>query len=84
MEVARFRGGEKNGPGLLFILVVLVVVAVLGGPNTSEFAPGGRQVRPVPPQDAEEKAAPEPALPVVVIYHSHTTENYSPGFPHQG
>lgn len=81
MEVARFRGGERNGPGLLFILVVLVVVAVLGAKYFG-FAPGGRQVRPVPPKDAQEKAAPEPALPVVVIYHSHTTENYSPGDSH--
>ncbi|MGI6038123.1 MAG: stage II sporulation protein P [Limnochordia bacterium] len=77
--MARFRG-EKGGPSLLFILVVLVLVAVVGAKYFG-FAPGSRQTRPEAPP-TEETPEPEPAYPAVVIYHTHGTENYSPADAH--
>lgn len=85
--MARIRRREKNGPGLLFILVTLVVVAVVGArffgfyPETTER--GGETP---PSQVQEERADPPPPLdaePKVLIFHSHATENYKPNDSHR-
>lgn len=92
------KAAESAGPGLLFILVALVAVAVAGarllgfGPGLDvEMAqtriappsPGG--AAPVPQAPPEPTAPPAPAAaapPVVLVYHAHATENYGPGQPH--
>ncbi|HHW15508.1 MAG TPA: hypothetical protein GXX28_11345 [Firmicutes bacterium] len=70
---------ERNGPGLFFILVTLVVVAVLGARYLGFYPPGGLKGL-IPPRVAREAAA--PAGPVVAIYHTHTSESYAPGESH--
>lgn len=70
---------ERNGPGLFFILVTLVVVAVLGARYLGFYPPGGLKGL-IPPRLARQAAA--PAGPLVVIYHTHTTEGYAPGEAH--
>lgn len=70
---------ERSGPGLFFILVTLVVVAVLGARYLGFYPPGGLKGL-LPPRLAKQTAA--TAGPLVAIYHTHTTENYAPGEPH--
>lgn len=70
---------ERNGPGLFFILVTLVVVAVLGARYLGFYPPGGLKGL-LPPQVARETAA--PVGPLVAIYHAHTSESYAPGESH--
>ncbi|MGE5507626.1 MAG: stage II sporulation protein P [Chitinophagales bacterium] len=70
---------ERSGPGLFFILVTLVVVAVLGARYLGFYPPGGLKGL-LPPRVARETAA--PAGPLVAIYHSHTTENLGAGESH--
>jgi stage II sporulation protein P len=83
--LARIRRREKNGPGLLFVLVTLVVVAVVGA-RFFGFYPGGEEEQvPQPPtaQDDQTGKLPVPAVPKVLVLHSHTTENYHPKDSHQ-
>lgn len=70
---------ERNGPGLFFILVALVVVAVLGARYLG-FYPSAGLKSLIPSRLAKQVTA--PAGPVVAIYHSHTTESYAPGEAH--
>lgn len=85
---------SADGPGLLFILVALVVVAVAGarffgfGPDLPEDSRLAReqQVREWPDQQEE---VPVPAAASgasspgrVLIYHAHASENYHPKPPH--
>ena len=91
MRVALAKKPKSQGPGLLLLVVALVVVAVAGarffgfvpgrdgggrppgdGPRVVEEGPsGGAGVLPRPQQMTE-----------VLIYHTHTTENYSPKATH--
>ncbi len=87
--LARFRKPQRNGPGLLFILVALVVVAAAGArfmgltPGTS-FEPIStttnvvRQDIPAP----EVTVAQPQQKGTIVLYHAHSTENYSPNPTH--
>jgi stage II sporulation protein P len=70
---------ERNGPGLFFILVTLVVVAVLGARYLGFYPPGGLKGL-LPPQIARPAAT--QVGPLVAIYHSHTSENFAPGESH--
>lgn len=79
------RRKESNGPGLLFVLVVLVVVAVIGA-RFFGFYPGDNE-EDIPPAPTEETEIQEPLLqsriPQALILHSHATENYMPNESHQ-
>ncbi|MBO8142708.1 MAG: stage II sporulation protein P [Firmicutes bacterium] len=85
---------ESNGPGLLFILVALVAVAVAGarllgfGPGQgletvqTRIAPPPTAPTPAPAPPASQPVTPERSTATVVVYHTHATENYGPGEPH--
>jgi len=80
------RRPERNGPGLLFILVTLVVVAVVGA-RFLGFYPESEEKMPGPPQKAgHEEAPPEGPVvdptPKVLVFHSHASENYHPKDSH--
>ncbi|MFS8543702.1 MAG: stage II sporulation protein P, partial [Limnochordales bacterium] len=92
------KAPESAGPGLLFILVALVAVAVAGA-RLLGFGPGlgvepvqtrvgpPSPTSPAPaPQAPPAPSAPAPTAaadpPTVLIYHAHATENYGPGQPH--
>lgn len=90
------RETESDGPGLLFILVALVAVAVAGA-RLLGFAPGSGtepvQTRLVPPLDVSRSDVPADPTPsetedaarsaaTVIVYHTHGTENYSPAASH--
>lgn len=90
------RRSESDGPGLLFILVALVAVAVAGA-RLLGFTPGlgtemvqTRTVSPIetsrsePEPDSTSPGTTEQREPVasVVVYHAHATENYSPSASH--
>lgn len=84
---------SADGPGLLFILVALVVVAVAGA-RFFGFRPdlpdGGQVAREQQVRGLEQQeefpvpaAAPGPSSPGrVLIYHAHGSENYHPKPPH--
>lgn len=74
-----FDSERSNGPGLFFILVTLVVVAVLGARYLGFYPPGGLKGL-LPSQLARQTAA--TAGPLVAIYHTHTSEGYLPGEAH--
>lgn len=85
------RTPPHRGPGLLYIIAALVVVAVAGA-RFFGFSPGGDgpgRVAPRPPaaQPGEERGPggilPDPArMTQVIVYHTHATENYSPKEAH--
>lgn len=77
--MARIKHREKRGPGLLFILVTLVVVALVAA-RFFGFYPGAEQAEevPLPP-----KAEVVDTTPKVLVFHSHATENYSPKDSHE-
>ncbi len=86
-KLARVRKKEKNGPGLLFILVTLVVVAVIGARffgfypeeqkgTESPEAPGVEQPKTPLGTHGQRK-------PSVLVFHSHATENYKPNASHR-
>lgn len=84
--MARMGRNEKNGPGLLFIVVTLVVVAVVGA-RFFGFMPGGEE-KPLPP--IVKTKDPEPPkgdamdlTPKVLVFHSHASENYKPKDSHE-
>lgn len=92
--MARPVNTSKRGPGLLYILAALVVVAIAGA-RFFGFAPGGDGPHPPPRSSSPEGGAhPEQARPTpgvvpspsamtqVLIYHTHTTENYHPAPTH--
>ena len=83
--MARVRKKEKNGPGLLFVLVTLIVVAVVGA-RFFGFHPDSESDVPQPPsaEDNQLKTTPPaPQIPKVLVLHSHATENYHPKDSHQ-
>jgi stage II sporulation protein P len=85
--VARMRRTERNGPGLLFILVTLVVVAVVGARFLGFYPQSGEDDLGPPQQDAaHEEAPPEGPVvdptPKVLVFHSHASENYHPNESH--
>lgn len=91
MRLAAPAKTKNRGPGLLYILVALVVVGVAGA-KFFGFAPSGGDApksdkRP-PQQSAPEsgeregKVLPSPAdMSEVLVYHTHTSENYAPKEP---
>lgn len=93
------KGSESNGPGLLFMLVALVAVAVAGA-RLLGFGPGmGTETAPTssgvtvgvttvsPPQSSVPDGLPvsaERPVATVVVYHAHATENYGTAATHAG
>lgn len=85
---------QTNGPGLLFILIALVVVAAAGAQYLGLYAPEQPTLSPgrvatgvgVPVSVASkpgEEASGDRGEPVtVLVYHSHTSENFSPSVTH--
>ncbi len=86
--MARMARNEKNGPGLLFIVVTLIVVAVVGA-RFFGFMPGGGEEEPLPPQvrihDPQPPEGDEEVdlTPRVLVFHSHASENYKPNDSHE-
>lgn len=84
--MARLGRNEKNGPGLLFIVVTLIVVAVVGarffgfmpGQQDEELPPVVEIGDPPPPQADEGEQVPK-----VLVFHSHASENYKPKDSHE-
>jgi len=92
--LSRMRAqSESDGPGLLFILVALVAVAVAGArllgfmpgtpsePVQTPAAPPLSFSQPAPLPAAAPPQAERPA-PTVLIYHTHATENFNPSPTH--
>lgn len=84
--MARPVNTSKRGPGLLYIVAAVAVVAIaaarfFGFAPSGEKAPGalperGAQLEQVPSPSG---VVPSPsAMTQVLIYHTHTTENYRP------
>jgi len=92
MALARrvWRTRQKNGPGLLFILVALVVVAAAGAryvglytPEQPTLAPQWRAAKTEEEPLIEEEVSRRTQEPVtVLVLHAHTSENYSPSPSH--
>src|SRR5690606_29168924 len=90
MRVALSKRPKKDGPGLIYILVALVVVAVAGArflgfsPSRGDGPPPPRKEGyPGPMQPEDSRVLPRPSqMTEVLIYHTHTSENSSPGEPH--
>lgn len=85
VAAAQGRASQRaGGPGLLFVLVALLVVAVVGA-RFLGLVPGGREgAPPRQPSSQQPQARPQPAsTPAVLIYHAHTTENYQPASTHE-
>ena len=86
--MARMARNEKNGPGLLFIVVTLIVVAVVGA-RFFGFMPGGSGEEPPPPVVRTEDPQPPQGdaevdlEPTVLVFHSHASENYKPKDSHE-
>ncbi len=91
-RVAR-RTRQTNGPGLLFVLIALVVVAAAGAKYLGLYAPEqptlapygvgtetGAVVSTREATGADEMSRGEPVT--VLVYHSHTSENFSPSISH--
>lgn len=89
------KGSESNGPGLLFMLVALVAVAVAGarllgfgpglGPRTEPTSsPVTVGVTTVPPPESTDEVPVAASRPVatVLVYHAHATENYGTEMTH--
>lgn len=83
--MARMGKNVKDGPSLLFIVVTLIVVAVVGA-RFFGFMPGSDEQSPPPPVETEDPKPPQGAAvdtaPKVLIFHSHTSENYKPQDSH--
>lgn len=76
--MANLRTPKKDGPGLVFILIVLVVVGAIAAKIFGLF-PGAEPPPPEEPRTEVEDVAPPPTVEVsVLVYHAHASENYSP------
>ena len=87
MGLARrsWKTRQKNGPGLLFILIALVVVAAAGAKSLGLYAPEQPTLSPqrlvqdtaarVSTEEQQSLGSQEPVT--VLVFHSHTSENYS-------
>ncbi|MGE5576907.1 MAG: stage II sporulation protein P [Syntrophothermus sp.] len=83
---------EKGGPGLFFILLTLVIVAVVGARYLGFYPVSESKDQTVTSKKATGAStlSPQAALgpkklassAVVAIYHSHGTESYAPGDSH--
>jgi len=93
MRVALSRKPKSHGPGLVYMLVALVVVALAGarffgfmpGRNGESGGSGQEQRRQEQPQAPGGPGA-QPRreqMTQVLIYHTHTTENYAPKPTHE-
>ncbi|MBE3597687.1 MAG: stage II sporulation protein P [Limnochordaceae bacterium] len=85
MAATHGKTERVGGPGLLFVLVALLVVAVVGG-RFLGLIPGERGQAPSParPPQAQRQGQPQVgSTPAVLIYHAHTTENYQPAATHE-
>lgn len=71
---------DKDGPGLTFILVALVVVAVLGAKYFG-FTPWKKAPAGTPQQSTQQPSVSETA-PLVLLYTAHPSENYAPNPAH--
>lgn len=86
--MARFRKQQKNGPGLLFLLVALVVVAAAGARllgltpvQTDDYYQWTAEV--ITQDISNPIVVTQPATKgKILIYHAHSTENYSPNPTH--
>lgn len=82
--MARLKASERSGPGLLLVLVALVVAGLVGAKYLG-LSPGGTPSKKRPPAGTAENLK-EPGsqeqLARILIYHSHTSENYQPGESH--
>lgn len=84
--MSRIRRKEKDGPGLLFILVTLIVVAVVGAKFFGFYPESPEQERPeshISSEDESGRIPPALTVPKVLVFHSHATENYKPKTSHQ-
>lgn len=61
--MARMGRNEKNGPGLLFIVVTLIVVAVVGA-RFFGFMPGDEEKPPLPPTVRTDEPQPPQGKPL--------------------
>ncbi|NMB12008.1 MAG: hypothetical protein GX977_06955 [Firmicutes bacterium] len=85
-----WRTRQKNGPGLLFILVALVVVAAAGAKYLGLYAPQQPTLAPqrvatdvgVPVSTGSQASVGHQEPVTVLVFHSHTSENYSPSPSH--
>ena len=90
MARSAWRTRQKNGPGLLFILVALVVVAAAGAryfglytPEQPTLAPQWMATKIEEAPSAEEEISRRTQEPVtVLVLHAHSSENYSPSPSH--
>ncbi|HEX6972672.1 MAG TPA: stage II sporulation protein P [Limnochordia bacterium] len=88
IDVSVTRLPEKNGPGLLFVLVLLVVAAVVGA-KLFGLGPGGRWSlhrsgqAPGELSGGADRPAPRASGPEVIVYHTHARENFSPKVAHE-
>jgi len=73
---------RAGGPGLLFVLVALLVVAVVGA-RFLGLVPGQREGTPSRPPSQQQGQPQARSTPAVLIYHAHTTENYQPAQTHE-
>ena len=86
--MARSLNTHKRAPGLLYILAALLVVGVAGARFLGFSPQAGPPLAPpggAPPGQGEQAPRPAPgvfpapsAMSQVLIYHTHTTENYRP------
>lgn len=90
MRVALSKKPKGHGPGLVYIVVALVVVGVaaarfLGFSPGAQNDFGSRQEQAQDPLDPSDRGGvvPRPSqMTEVLIYHTHTTENYAPNPTH--
>lgn len=90
MRVALVKKPKGHGPGLVYLLVALVVVGAaaakfLGFSPWGSRDPGTRMEQPGDPQVPGQQGGvlPQPSqMTQVLIYHTHTTENYAPNPTH--
>lgn len=85
--MAKMGRNEKNGPGLLFIVVTLIVVAVVGA-RFFGFMPKDEEQVPPPPKVRTDEPQPpvgevRDSTPKVLVFHSHASENYKPKDSHE-
>ncbi len=84
------RSHQKNGPGLLFILIALVVVAAAGAKYLGLYAPSQPTLAPeqliadgeLPVSTGEWVSVGSQEPVTVLVFHSHTSENYTPSPSH--
>ncbi len=88
--MALSKNSKDRGPGLLYIVAAIVIVAVAGarflgftpGANVDPGRDPGGIGRQTPGDEGPDRIVPRPSdMTEVLVYHTHTTENYSPKGP---